>query len=417
MPTEYVETLIVGGGQAGLALSHILSQRGCKHVVLERGRIAERWRTERWHGLRFQFPNWSVRLPDFPYLQADPDAFATSAEIVDYLVSYANFIDAPVRCGVTVTALRREGASRFVAETSDGPIEAGNVVIATGPYQRPIVPALLQDDASLFQVHASRYREPDQLPSGSVLVVGSGASGAQIAEELMRAGRRVYLSVSRHRRLPRRYRGRDLTWWLTALGLDQTPVENRGPDKTLPLITGAYGGHTIDFRHFAAQGATLLGRVVAARDGTLDLASDLADSLAFGDAAYAAFLDMADSHVTWHGLGMPEEPAARAVEPDPPCLVEPLRRLDLRSAGIGAVIWATGYSCDFGWIDLPVLDARGEPVHRGGMTDVPGLYFLGLQWLSKMNSSFLAGVADDAARLADHIAMRRARERGVVSGR
>jgi putative flavoprotein involved in K+ transport len=407
MPTEYIETLIVGGGQAGLALSHMLSQRGCEHLVLERGRIAERWRTERWDGLRFQFPNWSVQLPDFPFVHADPDAFATSAEIVRYLVSYADFIDAPVRCGVTVRALRHDRARGFVAETSAGPIEAGNVVIATGPYQRPIVPALLRDDASVFQVHASRYREPHQLPPGSVLIVGSGASGAQIAEELFRVGRRVYLSVSRHRRLPRRYRGRDLIWWLSALGLDQTPVENRGPDKTLPLITGAYGGHTIDFRRFAAQGVTLLGRFVAAREGRLELASDLADSLAFGDAAYAAFLDMADRHVTRHGLDMPQDPDARAVESDPPCLVEPLRHLDLHAAGIGAVIWATGYGCDFGWIDLPVLDASGEPVHREGTTDVPGLYFLGLPWLSKMNSSFLAGVGDDAARLAEHIAARR----------
>jgi putative flavoprotein involved in K+ transport len=405
MPIEHVETLIVGGGQAGLALSHMLSQRGCQHLVLERGRIAERWRTERWDGLRFQFPNWSVQLPDFPFPHADPDAFATSAEIVDFLNAYADFIAAPIRCGVTVTALlRREGASGFVAETSNATIEAANVVVATGPYQRPIIPALLPEDASLFQVHASRYREPDQLPPGAVLIVGSGASGAQIAEELVRAGRHVYLSVGRHRRLPRRYRGRDLIWWLSALGLDQTPVENRGPDKSLPLITGAYGGHTIDFRRFATQGMTLLGRVEAAREGTLDLAPDLADSLAFGDAAYAAFLDRADAHVARHGLDMPEERGARSVPPDPPCLVEPLRRLELHAAGIGAVIWATGYSCDFSWIDVPVLDASGEPVHRGGITDEPGLYFLGLQWLSKMNSSFLAGVGDDAARLADHIA-------------
>ena len=211
MPIEQVETLIVGGGQAGLALSHMLSQRGCRHLVLERGRIAERWRTERWDGLRFQFPNWSVQLPDFPFPHTDPDGFATSAEIVDFLSAYADFIAAPMRCGVTVTALlRRPGTSGFLAETSDGPIEAGNVVVATGPYQRPIVPALLPEDAGLFQVHASRYREPDQLPPGAVLIVGSGASGAQIAEELVRAGRHVYLSVGRHRRLPRRYRGRDL---------------------------------------------------------------------------------------------------------------------------------------------------------------------------------------------------------------
>jgi putative flavoprotein involved in K+ transport len=406
-PIERVETLIVGGGQAGLTMSHMLSQRGCPHVVLEQHRIAERWRTERWNGLRFQFPNWSVQLPDFPMAYADPDAFATSGEIVEFISAYADFIAAPVRCGVKVLALRRHHSEfGFVAETPDGLYEAANVVVATGPYQRPIIPSLLYDEIGIFQVHASRYREPNQLPSGAVLVVGSGASGAQISEELVRAGRRVYLSVGRHRRMPRRYRGRDLIWWLTVLGLDQTPVERRGPDKSLPLITGAYGGHTIDYREFAARGVVLLGRLVGARDGVIDIAPDLAGSLAHGDAAYSAFLDMVDAHVQRHALAVPEEPAAREVPTDPPCLVEPLRRLDLCAAGIGAVIWATGYGVDFDWIDIPVLDPRGEPLHSRGITGVSGLYFLGLQWLSKMNSSFLAGVGDDAERLADHIAAR-----------
>jgi putative flavoprotein involved in K+ transport len=273
----------------------------------------------------------------------------------------------------------RDGASGFIAETSDGPIAAANVVIATGPYQRAVIPDLLRDDA-VFQVHASRYLNPDQLPPGAVLVVGSGASGAQITEELFRAGRGVYLSVGRHTRLPRRYRGRDLIWWLSAMGIDQTPLEQRGPSRLLPVISGAYGGHTIDFRRFAADGVTLLGRVKAARDGIIDIAPDLGESLANGDTVFATFLDMVDAHVEQHGLNLPQDPAARAMLPDPPCVAEPLRRLDLRTEGIGAVIWATGYGVDFSWIDVPVLDGRGEPVHRGGITPVPGLYFLGLQW-------------------------------------
>ena len=382
-------------------MSHMLSRRGCAHLVLERQRVGERWRTERWDGLRFQFPNWSVRLPDFALPHTDPDAFATSGEIVDFLTAYADFIAAPIRCGVNVTALRpRNGKSGFFADTSHGQIEAANVVVATGPYQRPIVPALFADDAPIFQVHSSRYTAPNQLPPGAVLVVGSGASGAQIAEELLRAGRRVYLSVGRHRRLPRRYRGRDLIWWLSTLGLDRTPVEQRGPAQPLPLITGAYGGHTIDLRRFAAQGITLLGRMEGARDLVADFAPDLADSLKLGDAAYTAFVDLVDAHVESHALDMPSEPAARAVHPDPPGLIDPLRRLDLRAAGVGAVIWATGYGFDFSWIDVPVLNAKGDPVHQRGITNVPGLYFLGLQWLSKLNSSFLAGVGDDAERLA-----------------
>jgi putative flavoprotein involved in K+ transport len=405
MPVERIKTLVIGGGQAGLVMSHRLKQRGLAHLVLERHRIAERWRSERWDGLTFQFPNWSVRLPDFSYPHSDPDGFATNSEILDFITAYAAFVAPPIRCGVVVERLRwRDGASGFVAEISDGVIEADNVVIATGPYQRPVIPPLLRDHADLFQVHASRYQNPDQLPSGAVLVIGAGASGAQIAEELLRAGRRVYLSVGRHTRLPRRYRGRDLIWWLSAMGVDQTTVEARGPSRLLPVISGAYGGHTIDFRRFAADGVTLLGHVEAIHQGVIDFAPDLADSLANGDAVYTSFLDTVDSHVERHGLNMPQDQAARAALPDPPCVAEPIRRLDIRADGVSAVISATGYGVDFGWIDIAVLDGRGEPVHRGGITDIPGLYFLGLQWLSKMSSSFLSGVGDDAAVLAEHIA-------------
>jgi putative flavoprotein involved in K+ transport len=407
MPAEQIETLIIGGGQAGLVMSHRLKQRGLAHLVLERQRIAERWRSERWDGLKFQFPNWSVRLPDFCFPHSDPDGFATNREILDFITAYAAFVAPPIRCGVDVKRLRRrDGAEGFLADTSTGLIEAKNVVVATGPYQRAVMPAVLRDHADLLQVHASRYQNPAQLPSGAVLVVGSGASGAQIAEELLRAGRRVYLAVGRHTRLPRRYRGRDLIWWLSALGIDRTPVEARGPSRLLPVISGAYGGHSIDFRRFAADGVTLLGRIAAAREGIVDIAADLAQSLAGGDATYAAFLALVDAHVERHGLHMQPDPAARDILPDPPCLVEPIRRLDLRAEQISAVVWATGYRVDFGWIEIPVLDSRGEPVHRGGITAVPGLYFLGLQWLSKMSSSFLSGVGDDAAVLADHIAAR-----------
>jgi putative flavoprotein involved in K+ transport len=407
MPVDEVETLIIGGGQAGLTMSHCLTQRGRPHLVLEQGRIAERWRSQRWDSLRFQLPNWSVRLPNFPFPHADPDGFATTSEIVDYLTAYAAFTAAPVRCGVAVTSLRgRDGASGFIAETSDGAIGAANVVIATGPYQRPVIPSLLRDDIGVHQLHASRYMNPDQLPAGAVLVVGCGPSGAQIAEELFRAGRGVFLSLGRHARVPRRYRGRDVIWWMSALGRDQIPVEERGPLRLMPVISGADGGHTIDFRRFAIDGMTLLGRVTASRDGIVEIAADLANSLALGDAAYAFFVDLADAHIAQHGLSFPQEPEARAVLPDSPCIAEPMRHLDLRAEGIGAVIWATGYVSDFSWIDIPVLGPDGEPRHRRGISEVTGLYFLGLQWLSTLKSSFLSGVGDDAAVLADHIAAR-----------
>jgi putative flavoprotein involved in K+ transport len=406
MPDEKIETLVIGGGQAGLVMSHRLKQRGLSHLVLERNRIAERWRSERWDGLKFQFPNWSVRLPDFPFPHSDPDAFATTGEIVKYIDAYADFVGPPIRCGVEVTRLRRrDGASGFIAETADGTIEADNVIVATGPYQRALVPDLLREH-SVFQVHASRYQNPEQLPSGAVLVAGAGASGAQIAEELNRAGRRVYLSVGNHRRLPRRYRGRDLIWWLAEMRIDQMTPEQRGPSMLGPVISGAYGGRTIDLRRFAADGMILLGHLKSAHDGVLDIAPGLAENLVNGDLAYTTFLAVVDEYVKARGLDLPEDPDARATLPDPPCVTAPLRRLDLGAEGISAVIWATGYGVDFGWIEIPVLDPRGEPVHRNGISAVPGLYFLGLQWLSKMNSSFLSGVGDDAEVLADHILAR-----------
>jgi len=407
MPDEMIETLIIGGGQAGLVMSHRLKQRGLSHLVLERQRIAERWRSERWDGLKFQFPNWSVRLPDFPFPHSDPDAFATTGEIIKFIEDYAEFVAPPIRCGVEVKRLsQRDGAPRFIAETADGTIEARNVVVATGPYQRNLVPDLLHGHP-VFQVHASNYRNPEQLPQGAVLVAGAGASGAQIAEELQRAGRRVYLSVGRHRRLPRRYRNRDLMWWLAEMRFDHITPEQRGDARLGPVISGAYGGRTIDFRNFAADGMILLGHIEAAHDGVLEIAPGLAESLAGGDLAFVTFLDIVDEYVKRRSLGLPEEPDARITLANPPCVTAPLQRLDLGAEGITSVIWATGYGVDFGWIDIPVTDAHGEAVHRNGITDVPGLYFLGLQWLSKMNSSFLSGVGDDAAVLADHILARR----------
>jgi len=400
---EQIETLVIGGGQAGLVMSYRLKQRAIPHLVLERHRIAERWRSQRWDGLRFQFPNWSVRLPDFPFPQAEPDAFATSDDIVEFIDAFADFVAPPIRCGVEVTRLRRrEDAAGLVAETSGGEIDAKNVVVATGPYQHALMPDLLRDE-NIFQVHAVSYRNPQTLPPGAVLVVGAGASGAQIAEELHRAGRRVFLAVGQHTRMPRRYRGHDLTWWFGTMGIfDMTPEQRTS--RVNPSITGAYGGHTIDFRRFAADGITLTGRILAARDGVLEIAPGLAQNLANGDAYYMFFLGMMDAFVAQRGLDLPGDPDARAVVADAPCIAAPIQKLDLAAEGIHAVIWATGYGIDFGWIDIPVFDANGEPIHRAGVTEAPGLYFLGLQWLSKMHSAFLSGVGDDAAVLADHIA-------------
>ncbi len=405
---ERIDTVVIGGGQAGLTMSHRLSQLGRAHVVLERAAIAERWRNERWDKLHFQFPNWSVRLPEFPFPHTDPDGFATRDAVVRFIEDYAAFIRAPVLCPVAVTAVRRvSGSARFVVETSAGTMEAANVVLATGPYQRPSIPAIFAyGGEDIFQVHSSRYRNPGQLPPGGVLVVGAGASGAQIAEELLQAGRRVHLSIGTHRRLPRRYRGRDVIWWLSELGLDETLVENRPADRSPLVISGAGGGHTIDFRRFVAGGMVLLGRALAARDGRMSFSADLADSLVHGDRAYAGFLTAADAHVQRAGLDLPEDPAAHETVPDPAELTEPLLSLDLAALGITSIVWATGYGYDLDWVDLPVLDGASRPVHRRGVTEVAGIYFLGLQWLHKSKSAFLSGVGDDAAFLAETIAAR-----------
>jgi putative flavoprotein involved in K+ transport len=328
--------------------------------------------------------------------------------MVAFIEAYADAIQAPIRCGVEVTALRRvEGGSGFRAETTLGPIEAENVVVATGPFLRPLVPAHLSQEIGIFQLHASAYRSAGQIPASSVLVVGAGASGLQIADELLRAGRRVFLSVGRHARLPRRYRGRDQVWWRMEMGSWREPAERRGAYQGALAVTGAYGGYTVDFRDFAMRGVVLLGRAEGARDGVVRFAPDLAANLAAGDAAYRAFLDVADAHALSAGLDLPEEPGARATMLDPPCVITPIRELDLCAEGVGAVIWATGYALHLRWIHLPIFDAKGELAHRRGMTGVPGLYFLGLSWLSRRNSAFFNGVGDDAAYLADHLATTR----------
>jgi len=405
---ERVETLIVGGGQAGLAMSEQLNKRGLSHLVVERHRIAERWRAERWDGLHANGPAWHDRLPGLPIAGVDPDGFATRDQMVDYFLAYAERIGAPVRCGVAVTALHKmAGRTGFRAETSEGAIEATNVVAATGPFQRAVIPNIVPREAEIVQIHSNHYRNPGQLPEGAVLVVGAGSSGAQIADELSRAGRHVYLSVGRHERPPRRYRGRDFCWWLGVLGLwDATSPDPSAKHVTI-AVSGAYGGHTIDFRRLAARGIVLLGRAEAFVDGVMRFSPDLASNLAQGDASYLSLLDAADAYVTREGLNLPEEPAARTIDPLPPSVTDPVLELNLRDAGIAAIVWATGYALDFGWLKVDAFDGRGAPVHRRGVAGVPGLYFLGLSWLSRRASSFIFGVEYDAAHLADHIAARR----------
>lgn len=407
--TMQVDTLVIGGGQAGLAMSEHLTRHGLGHCVVERGRIAERWRSERWDGLCLLGPNWATSIGSFEWNRGDPDGYAGRDEVVAFLDDYARHIAAPVLCGVAVTALRRaDDGRRYRAETSRGPIEAATVVIATGPFQRPLVPASVAAGLDIPSLHASAYRNPAQLPDGAVLVVGAGASGAQIADELLRAGRTVYLSIGRHMRTPRRYRGRDAVWWRMAMNQWAEDVTGRTPPRGSLANSGAYGGYTIDYREFAARGARLLGRMEAIAGGVAQFAADLKETLRAGDAGLHAFLDAADAHAERERLVLPPEPEARIMLPDPPCVTAPIGALDLDAAGVAAIIWATGYGLDFGWIDLPVIDATGQPRHHRGVTELPGLYFLGLSWQIRRNSAFLNGVGADAAEIVANMLARKA---------
>lgn len=407
MSIERTGTLVVGAGQAGIAMSEHLHRHGLPHLVLERGRVAERWRTERWDSLVANGPAWHDRFPGLKFPDVHPDAFAPRNSIVDYFGAYAEKVAAPIRCGVAVTAAHRT-ADGFRVETTQGTVEADNLVAATGPFQRPDIPPLVPEEAGVTQLHSSAYRNPVQLPDGAVLVVGAGSSGVQIADELLRSGRRVVLSVGPHNRPPRAYRGRDFVWWLGVLGKWGATECEPGKEHVTIAVSGARGGHTVDFRDLAARGAVLAGRAERFADGVLHFAPDLANNVGRGDADYLSVLDEADAYAAREGLDLPADPAARAFTPGLPTGTVPPTALHLRDAGVSAVVWATGYALDYGWLRVGAFDGRGRPAHVRGVSPVPGLYFLGLPWLSCRASAFIWGVWNDAAFLADHIAARKA---------
>jgi putative flavoprotein involved in K+ transport len=408
MTIEKIDTLVIGAGQAGVAMSEHLSNLEVPHLVLERDRIAERWRTGRWDSLVANGPAWHDRFPGMEFAGLDPDAFASKDRVADYFEAYARKFKAPIRTGVEVKKVERNvGRLGFQVETSQGVIEARRVVAATGPFQRPVIPPLVPQTAQVLQLHSADYRNPAQLPPGAVLVVGAGSSGAQIAAELQGSGRQVYLSVGPHDRPPRSYRNRDFCWWLGVLGHWEAQAMKPGTEHITIAVSGAQGGHTVDFRALAHQGATLVGLTKSFDQGVIRFEPDLASNIARGDENYLSVLDAADDYVERNGLDLPHEPQARHIPPDPACLTHPLLELDLVKAGVTTILWATGFALDYSWLKVNAFDTRGKPLHQRGVSAEPGVYFVGLPWLSRRGSAFIWGVWHDAKHIADHIAMQR----------
>ena len=404
---EKIETLIVGGGQAGIAMSEHLSNYKIPHLVLERNRIAERWRSERWDTLVANGPAWHDRFPNMEFTDFDPNGFPSKEQVVDYFVAYAEMIKAPIRCGVEVKEVRRNvGRPGFRIETSDGIFEANNVVAATGPFQCPIIPDFKFESNRITQIHSSQYHNPDQLPDGGVLVIGAGSSGSQIADELLRTGKSVHLSVGPHDLPPRSYRGRDFVWWLGVLGKWEAVTKDPGTEHITIAVSGSHGGQTVDFRGLAERGIILLGRTHSVKKNVMHFEPDLAKNIANGNSYTLSLLDQADEYVIRNGLDFPLEPEAREVLPDPDCVKNPILEIDLKEAGINSIVWATGFDVDFSWLKVDALDENGKPKHDRGISTESGIYFLGLPWQSRRGSSFIWGVWQDAKFLADQIKLR-----------
>jgi putative flavoprotein involved in K+ transport len=410
MTTEKIktDTLIVGAGQAGVAMSEHLSKLGVPHLVLERNRIAERWRTGRWDSLVANGPAWHDRFPGLEFDDLSPDSFVPKERVADYFEAYAKKFNAPIRTGVDVLKVERNvGRPGFTIETSEGVIEAARVVAATGPFQRPVIPPIAPKDQPLLQIHSADYRNPGQLPEGAVLVVGAGSSGVQIADELQRAGKKVYLSVGAHDRPPRAYRNRDFCWWLGVLGEWDQAAMKPGREHVTIAVSGAHGGRTVDFRGLAHRGMTLVGLTQSFNGSVATFQPNLAENLARGDENYLALLDAADAYIERNGLDLPQEPEARITFPDPECVTNPILQLDLAEAGVTSIIWATGFATDYSWLKVNAFDANGKPQHQRGVSSEPGVYFLGLPWQSRRGSSFIWGVWHDAKYVADQIAIQR----------
>ena len=397
------DVVVIGGGQAGLAMSHSLTDRSIDHVVLERAEVANSWTTERWDSLRTLTPNWMSRLPGFSYDGDDPNGYMTAGEVAAYLESYRRSFGAPVRSGVEVQRIRTLDRSHVV-ETTEGPWFARSVVMATGACSQPRVPAIAADLPGIIQqLTPTAYRNPAQVAPGAVLVVGASASGLQIADELSRSGREVTLAVGDHVRLPRTYRGMDIHWWMQTTGLlDERfdEVEDLARARRLPSLqlVGSPEQRDLDLNTAAANGVNPVGRLAGIRAGRAQFSGSFANMCTSADLKQNRLLDEIDEYAASHGLDAEIGPTWR---PAPTSVGRPALELDLRS--VGSVVWATGFRPTYPWLDESLVDGRGQLVHDGGVLAVPGLYVLGLPFMRRRKSSFIDGVGPDAEELAAHL--------------
>lgn len=403
MENRHYPVVIIGGGQAGLAMSWSLTQKNIPHLILERYRMAWAWREQRWDNFCLVTPNWQCKLPGYPYDGDDPHGFMVKEEIVAYIERYAESFNPPIREGINVLRVSKK-EDGFHIQTSAGDYFADQVVVAVGNYHRPRFPELSQSmPQHILQVHSANYKSSEQLPAGDVLVIGSAQSGAQIAEDLHLAGRKVHLCVGSAPRVARFYRGRDVVDWLDDMGhykltVDDHPLGEDARRKTNHYVTGRDGGRDIDLRAFALQGMALYGRLVSCRDGKLQTADDLQFNLDAADATSQKIKDSIDVWIKQQGIDAVEEERYQPLwQPD-----ESLSR-DIDLTSISAVIWAVGFHTDFSWIDIPVFNNKGYPVHQRGISIHDGLYFLGLPWLWTWGSGRFEGVGEDAIWIANAI--------------
>ncbi len=402
---KHIDTVIIGGGQAGLAMSRCLTEYQIDHIILERGRVGERWRSERWDSLRLLTPNWQSRLPQFHYNGKHPDDFMTMPEFIRHLERYAQSFEAPVQAGTTVQIVERFNNRRFRIATDNGDWLAYNVVVATGFCDTPRVPAFSAAMPSdIVQLVPSDYRNPSQVPQGGVLVVGASATGLQIADELTQAGRKVTLAVGTHVRVPRRYRGKDILYWMDGIGAFSASAEPADERKTPPpQLVGTPENRNLDLGELQKEGVRLVGRAISVQGDRVGFADDLEAQVEAADSQMMQLLTKIDGHIESSGALAP----AAALDSITTLEVRTAPTVvDLRTENIRTVVWATGYERRYPWLNVPVLDDRGEIRHEGGVTPEPGLYVLGIRFQRSKGSNLIDGVGRDAEALSKHLAER-----------